>query len=179
MGQAFRALTSPTEVRALVVFLDIVGFLRLTRQMDNRELFGVMAEFADRVTEHVERADGLVVKFIGDAALLLFGEDEVEKGVAAVMDLKTDVEGWFTRQGRNNRLRVKMHFGSLVAGPLGKKGGMDIIGSTVNIAATLEDAELAMTPEVFRKLSPEMRKRFKKHTPPMFYIPVEARRPGS
>jgi hypothetical protein len=34
---------------------------------------------------------------------------------------------------------------------------------------------MALSPQAFRKLEPETRKLFKKHTPPVTYIPVEER----
>jgi len=45
-------------------------------------------------------------------------------------------------------------------------------------AAVLNAREpgFAMTPQVFRQLSAESRKAFKKHTPPVSYIPVAAQR---
>jgi hypothetical protein len=36
----------------------------------------------------------------------------------------------------------------------------------------LKTQGFAITPEVFRKLTPETRKLFKKHTPPVTYIPI-------
>jgi hypothetical protein len=37
----------------------------------------------------------------------------------------------------------------------------------------LDAPGVALSGEAFRKLGPEMRKRFKKHTPPITYIRVE------
>jgi class 3 adenylate cyclase len=49
----------------------------------------------------------------------------------------------------------------------------DILGKTVNIAVRLESQGVALSAEAFRQLGPEMRRRFKKHTPPISYIRVE------
>jgi hypothetical protein len=46
------------------------------------------------------------------------------------------------------------------------------VTGTVNIAATLKSNDLAITPQLFRRLNPDTRKLFKKHTPPITYIPV-------
>ena len=43
--------------------------------------------------------------------------------------------------------------------------------------AKIEAGHLAITPALFRKLSPAARQLFKKHTPPISYIDVEAPRP--
>jgi hypothetical protein len=59
-------------------------------------------------------------------------------------------------------------------GPLGTRDDKktDVLGSTVNTLFLLKVSGFALTPEAFRKLTPETRKLFKKHTPPVFYIPT-------
>jgi hypothetical protein len=42
----------------------------------------------------------------------------------------------------------------------------------VNTAATLESRNFALSAQAFRKLGPAARKAFRKHTPPVTYIPV-------
>jgi len=66
----------------------------------------------------------------------------------------------------------------VVAGSLKKKGDKryDVIGKTVNVAATLEATGVALSVAAFRKLEPALRRRFKKHTPPVTYIRLEDRR---
>lgn len=77
--------------------------------------------------------------------------------------------------GAQCRQIIKAHVGAVVSGALGTRTakGFDVIGETVNTAATLPSHGLALTAELFRKLSPGTRKRFKKHTPPVRYIPLE------
>jgi len=60
-------------------------------------------------------------------------------------------------------------------GPLGTRDDKrrDVLGATVNTMFMLKTTGFAMTPEAFRKLAPETRKLFKKHTPPVVYIPTE------
>jgi class 3 adenylate cyclase len=73
------------------------------------------------------------------------------------------------------RHRIKAHFGAAVCGPIGTKTEkrFDVYGQSVNTAATLKSNGMAISPQVFRKLDPETRKLFKKHTLPVTYIPVE------
>ena len=67
----------------------------------------------------------------------------------------------------------------MVAGPFGRDGDKryDVIGKTVNVAATLEATGVALSVAAFRKLGPELRRRFKKHTPPISYIDASDSRP--
>lgn len=116
----------------------------------------------------------MLVKPIGDAVLAAFDAEAVDAGVSALLDLKADVDAWLPSVGwRDSRLVVKAHFGPVVAGPFGVPPRFDVVGDTVNTAATLEARQFALSADAFRRLSPTLRKRFKKHTPPVTYIRVE------
>jgi len=43
----------------------------------------------------------------------------------------------------------------------------------VNTTATLEGSGVTLSVSAFRKLGPELRRRFRKHTPPITYIRLE------
>jgi hypothetical protein len=49
----------------------------------------------------------------------------------------------------------------------------DVIGKTVNPAAMLDSTGVTLSVTAFRKLGPALRRRFKKHTPPVTYIRAE------
>jgi class 3 adenylate cyclase len=82
------------------------------------------------------------------------------------------------QRGWECRLMVKAHFGTVVTGPFGAAGDKrhDVIGKAVNVAAALDATGVALSVAAFRKLGPGLRRRFKKHTPPVTYIRVEDRR---
>jgi class 3 adenylate cyclase len=82
--------------------------------------------------------------------LVVFDEAHVDLGVEALLALKD-------------------------AGEAGDKR-YDVIGKTVNTAAALEGRGVALSVSAFRKLGPALRRRFKKHTPPITYIRLEDRR---
>jgi hypothetical protein len=46
----------------------------------------------------------------------------------------------------------------------------EVLGKEVNATAMLDSMGVALSVEAFRRLDPEARKRFKKHTPPVTYI---------
>ena len=116
-----------------------------------------------------------MVKFIGDAALIVFEEDRVDAGVTCLLSLKEDTNAWLESRGFGAELAVKVHFGDVVAGPFGPsdRQHFDVIGHAANIAATLEPRGFTISPQAFRKLRPESRRRFKKHSPPAVYVAVE------
>ncbi|MBI3709891.1 MAG: hypothetical protein HY246_19765 [Proteobacteria bacterium] len=113
-----------------------------------------------------------MVKFFGDGGLVVFSEDDVDRGVQALLDLKDSINSFMDEQGWDCRLTVKAHFGPTVAGPFGAAGAKryDVIGKTVNTTATLDATGVTLSVAAFRKLGPELRRRFKKHTTSVTYI---------
>jgi class 3 adenylate cyclase len=180
-------MTAPTtgERRAprdlIICFIDLSFFTQDAKRFDDDEqrLADHVDSFYARVAEHVERAGGNLVKFIGDAALIVFEPERADDALAALTALKAGVDKWLTSLGWQSRLVVKVHCGSVVAGDYGsgKTKRFDVIGNTVNATARLQTRSYAITPQVFRLLSADARKGFKKHTPPILYIPTSDPRP--
>jgi hypothetical protein len=52
-----------------------------------------------------------------------------------------------------------------------------VIGSEVNLAATLPARTVSLSAEAFRRLESGERKAYRKHTAPVVYIPVDDPRP--
>jgi hypothetical protein len=113
------------------------------------------------------------MKFMGDAALMLFPETAVDAGVRALLALQIEGDQFWAKKGVATHHHIRAHFGSICLGKIGMRDEKrdDILGATVNTLFLLKTSGFAITPEVFRKLDPETRKLFKKHTPPVTYIP--------
>jgi class 3 adenylate cyclase len=164
-----------TETPLLIAFLDLTRFFAQSQRTDDAALAETLDAFYEHVASAVEAAGGTVVKFIGDAALVVFPETGVDRGVEALLDLKDSVDGFMTERGWDCRLTVKAHFGSVVAGAYGAAGAKryDVLGRAVNVTAGLEGTGVTLSVEAFRRLGPELRASFKKHTPPITYIRLQ------
>ena len=94
------------------------------------------------------------------------------RGTSLISPVKSEGDAWLRERGLKSVVIVKLHFGSVACGYVGapSQKHFDIYGRTVNTAARLESKGFAISPQVFRKLGPETRKLFKKHTPPVTYI---------
>jgi adenylate cyclase len=158
-------------VPLLVAFVDLTGFARQAASIGDEETAAVLDGWYERCAARVTTAGGRVVKFIGDAALIVFDEDRADAGVQALLALKADADEHFARAGWPCRANVKAHVGPCVAGTFG--GRYDVIGKSVNTAAMLDSNGVALSVEAFRAIGPELRQRFKKHTWPVTYIRVE------
>ncbi len=171
---------APDDVREaalLVSFFDLAGFARHARGRDASEVFDVCAGYFDLTGGIIEDGGGRLIKAIGDAGLAAF--EDADAGVRTLLEVREAGGEWFRSRGWPSQVVVKAHFGPVVAGYVGSPGDkrLDIYGATVNTAAMIAafDHGFALTPQAFRKVRPETRALFKKHTPPIIYIPVAQR----
>jgi class 3 adenylate cyclase len=176
------SLATRTSRDLIICFLDLSSYtLDARRTADDGRLAGIVDGYYERVSERTRAAGGEVVKYIGDGALLVFPTASADDAVVALLGLKAETDTWLTTMGWDSRLVVKAHAGVVVAGPFGAKDKktFDVLGDEVNVAARLQTRSFAISAQAFRLLSSAARKRFKKHTPPMTYIPIEDRHPSN
>jgi class 3 adenylate cyclase len=83
-----------------IVFADLAGSTALEERMDPGSVGVVMQRYYQLVREVVEARRGRVVKFIGDAAMAVFGVTETGEGDALpALDAALGVRGGGRRGG--------------------------------------------------------------------------------
>lgn len=139
----------PREIDATVMFVDIRGFTAATRNAPPRDVANLLTRFRAAVIDVVDARNGVVDKFIGDGALLVFGFNGAGMGgsidaVEAAADLIRRIEAW-NRQRLNDgatalRIGIGLHRGPVLAGTFGDERRLEftVLGDTVNIASRLE-----------------------------------------
>lgn len=168
----FASLSSPQEMELLVAVYDLTGFAAYSRTRPAREVFEAMREFYALTGRTVTDHGGLILKYIGDAGLCIFPSEIASEAIIALADMKQTTDEWLRRKIPGSRLAVNCHVGSAIVGPLPGYAGetqIDLLGEAVNTAFTLGKKEFLLSPQAFRSLKPEARKRFRKHTPPIVY----------
>jgi adenylate cyclase len=165
------------EQALVVAFFDLTGFWRFSRAHPPHDVVSTLATYYELVGDLVEEAGGKVVKFIGDAGLLIYPAAEADRAVVGLQHLKAAGDAWLADHDWSCRHIIKAHVGPVYCSQVGtrQEKHFDVFGETVNTAAALPSHGLAITPVLFRQLGPSSRKLFKKHTPPVTYIPVEER----
>jgi class 3 adenylate cyclase len=141
--------TRPSVERRIVtvLFADLVGFTPLSERLDAEEVATVQDAYFASVRETIERYGGALEKFIGDAAMAVFGaphgrEDDAERAVRAGLALVAAVEQLGARLGLapgELKLRVGVNSGEVVHATDGPDAGR-VTGDTVNTAARLQAA---------------------------------------
>lgn len=174
-------MTTRPPTPLLIVFLDLTRFAAQSQRVEDKELADTIDLHYEQVASAIQSAGGTTVKFIGDATLAVFPERAVDTGVRMLIELKPAVDRFMADRGWECRLRAKVHFGEAIAGQFGPAGRktFDVLGRAVNIAATLETVGIVLSADAFRKLSPDLRRYFKRQTPPTTYIGLEDPRPPS
>jgi len=156
-GAPVIAIDAPTPVddreRKVVtlLFADLVGYTRLNESHDPEVIEGVVGAAFDRLSAEVDRYQGLVEKFAGDAMFAVFGvpsvhEDDPERAVRAALEMQhamVELREHAERDGRPGlALRIGIETGEVLANPARARNERDrmVTGDAVNTAARLEQA---------------------------------------
>ncbi|MBV9311350.1 MAG: AAA family ATPase [Solirubrobacterales bacterium] len=118
-----------------VLFCDLVGSTALGERMDPEVLREVMRSYHAKLRTILERHGGTVEKFIGDAAMAVFGipqvhEDDALRAVRAAVEIRDALTPL------NLHARIGVNTGEVVVG----EGETLVTGDAVNVAARLEEA---------------------------------------
>ncbi|MEM7195269.1 MAG: adenylate/guanylate cyclase domain-containing protein, partial [Pseudomonadota bacterium] len=138
-------------IEAAVWFCDLRGFTTLTESISSSDLIDLLNEYFEIVSDAVEQCGGEVLKFIGDAMLVVFPvTDEVSRQCACRMACRAAMTAT-SRVHENNRHRTRsgshpinfglgLHVGEVVYGNVGAPERLDftVLGAAVNMAARVE-----------------------------------------
>jgi len=164
----------PRDARAEtlgVAFFDLSRFAEWTTSDEDQRVASFLQEFYCLAAEHVQPAGGRIVKFMGDAGLVVFSTESAEDVILAFCAFVTQARDCAAKLGLDAHVNVNIHIGPVISGTFGPPGleRFDVIGKTVNIAARLGRRGITLSPQAFRALSPESRQRFEKITQPITY----------
>ncbi|HEV2027494.1 MAG TPA: adenylate/guanylate cyclase domain-containing protein, partial [Candidatus Dormibacteraeota bacterium] len=117
-----------------ILFADVVGSTALAEQRDPEVVRATMARYFQRIGEVVEAYGGIVEKFAGDAAMVVFGvptvhDDDAERAVRAALEIRDGAAEVAVRVGVNT--------GEAVTAAREDRQFM-VSGDAVNVAARLQ-----------------------------------------
>ena len=149
-GQPLDGEPDTPELRRSVsiIFADLVGSTVLGESLDAEALRSVTGRYFETMRTVVERHEGTVEKFIGDAVVALFGvprvrEDDAFRAVRAAADMRASLRilnGELQRDlAVTLEIRIGVNTGEVIVGR-SRAGGSPATGDAVNVAARLEQA---------------------------------------
>ncbi|MEJ2393388.1 MAG: adenylate/guanylate cyclase domain-containing protein [Candidatus Thiodiazotropha sp.] len=136
------------EMEGSVLFCDIVGFTQLSEDLPADEVAALLNLYLGAIAEAAHRCRGVVDKFIGDSAMILFGVPELdaEHGRQAIrcawliQAMVRHINKQRRQQGQEPiMLRIGINSGLMLAGNIGIPDRMEytVVGDTVNLASRL------------------------------------------
>ncbi|MFI5507502.1 adenylate/guanylate cyclase domain-containing protein [Mycobacterium sp. NPDC051804] len=133
-----------------VLFIDVVGSMKLAAALDPERLQEIMNELFNRAAAVVQRYQGMVDKFTGDGLMALFGapvalEDHALRACIAALEIqavtKSLAEEVGRQDGRDLQIRVGLNSGEVIAGEIGAgPGRYTAVGHPVGMAQRMESA---------------------------------------
>ena len=146
-GRVVAASGARERRRASVLFVDLMGFSRLTHGLDPEELRDLADDVLTGVAGVIEAYDGYVDAFRGDGLVAVFGaphshpDDPYRAVVAAEASLQA-IEHVGRERGVDLHGRAGVATGVVIAGAVGSGRVREytVMGSTVNLASRLEQA---------------------------------------
>jgi class 3 adenylate cyclase len=131
------------------LFTDIANFTTMSEGLDSRDVGRLLNEYLDGMTSTVQKYDGTVDKFIGDAVFAIFNapldvEDHASKAVHCMLDLDTFTEGFRKKMNEEGIplgiTRIGVNSGVAAVGNFGSHDRFSYTasGDAVNAASRLE-----------------------------------------
>jgi len=107
------------QKKLLVAFCDLTNYAKMSRKIDETEVFMYLSNMYEVIGEIIESSCGQIIKFIGDAVLITFEEKDIDKGIIALKKLKTEIDLYNKKINIESQLIIKVHYGQVVAGMIG------------------------------------------------------------
>lgn len=136
-----------TETReASILFLDIVAFTTLAEKLTPEKLITTLNEYFKVISEPIERNNGVINQFHGDAILASFNlptEDvnHASSAIAAALEIQEILANHEFTDGIKLATRAGVNTGTVVGGFVGTPDRLSytVYGDDVNIAARLQE----------------------------------------
>jgi len=145
------ALREGRRQAVAVMFVDVRGFNRRAETMDPAARGRLLADFRRFVVAAATRYAGVVDKFVGDSAMLVFGlpsprPDDARRALNCALALLAGTPGGWARDLKTTvgsgaiEIGIGLHAGDAFCGAVSDEARLEftVLGDTVNVAARLE-----------------------------------------
>jgi len=161
-------LRVPVHQEAAIIFIDLSGYTGLSEALEIDATQRLLLDFHATVDREVEKHGGVIISFMGDGAMIMFGlpeatADDARNAALCCVDLCGSAGQWIeslpSSTGSRIGVKVGAHFGPIVASRLGGDSHQHITatGDTVNVASRLmevaarQGAALAVSDDLLRQ----------------------------
>ena len=176
------------QINMGVLYVDIVGSTKMSMRLPPDKLSTIISSFSQEMSYVIEQFHGYVLKFVGDAVIGYFVEDETDK-IPAAYETVACAESMIkvVKQGINPTLvektglseisvKIGIDFGSNVIVRYGadeKKAYVDLLGPTMNVASKIQNLakpnQIIVGQDAYDKLDSYMQEFFSDMTDDLDY----------
>ncbi|MCW7468432.1 guanylate cyclase [Leptospira kanakyensis] len=127
-----------------VLFSDIRSFTTLSEQMSPEENFNFINSYLGRMSPIIQKHNGFIDKFIGDAIMALF-ERNITDAIFAGVDMQLYLKEYNYHRNKQGyvpiQIGIGIHAGSLMLGTIGAEERLEgtVISDTVNLASRVQN----------------------------------------
>lgn len=148
-----------------ILFSDIRSFTDLSEKLTPRENFNFLNSYLKRMSPIIQKNNGFIDKYIGDAIMALF-PGEVEDSIQAAIEMQKEVRIYNQHRLKQGYDPIKIgcgiHTGNLMLGIIGADARMEgtVIADSVNVASRIEgltkvyDASILISDTILKKIHP-------------------------
>ncbi|MFH1783643.1 MAG: adenylate/guanylate cyclase domain-containing protein [bacterium] len=135
--------------KVTILMSDIRGFTKMSEKLPPEEVVDFLNLYFTKMVDVINKYEGTLDKFIGDALLAVFGApiahmDDARRAVFAGIEMSEELAKFNAERHKNNQdpleIGIAIHTGDVVAGNIGSETRMEytVIGNTVNLASRVE-----------------------------------------
>lgn len=132
-----------------IMMTDLRGFSMLSQQLDPQDCVKLLNNYFGVMTPLIQKYDGVIDEFLGDAILAIFGapvvsDDHAQQAVACAIEMQQAM----TEVNRNNQewglpaieMGIAVNTGEVVVGNIGSetRSKYGVVGHQVNLTARIE-----------------------------------------
>src|SRR4029077_70089 len=133
-----------------VLFVDMIGFTRISARLPSGEVSGLLREFLCFFEEAVFAHGGTLDKYLGDGLMATFGtprpgQRDATNALACAAEIAERIVVWNAHRQSAGleplRIGIGVHYGEVVLGDIGGERRMEfaVVGDTVNTASRIQD----------------------------------------
>ena len=133
---------------ASILFVDMAGFMRASESMQGLAMLALIRRLQGLIEAAVRAHGGLVDKYIGDGAMILFGLpepklDDPARALACSRAIAAEVDRWNEERARTGEpaivIGAGLHHGPVIVARIGERHSqVTAMGDSVNVASRLE-----------------------------------------
>jgi class 3 adenylate cyclase/tetratricopeptide (TPR) repeat protein len=149
-SMASAGIMTPAPIQAerrqvTILFADIVGYTKMTSEVDAKEIHNILGKYFDAVDSIIHEFGGTVDKHVGDSVMAVFGaptahSDDPSRAARAALAIHNAMPEVSNLAGRELKVHIGIANGQVVASGVGGDAHYTVTGESVNLASRLTDS---------------------------------------